>query len=59
MVMARSLLHAYLIILKLEETIAKCDRSKEIWTKQTKYQLEKSEFRKNGKFDFCNPLQSL
>ena len=30
MIMARSLLLSYLIILKLEETIAKSDRSKEI-----------------------------
>ena len=33
MIMARSLLLAYFIILKLEETIAKSDRSNEIGTK--------------------------
>ena len=37
MIMARSLFQAaYFIIVKLEETIAKRDRRKEIWIKQTK-----------------------
>ena len=35
-IMDSILLSAYLIVLKMAETIAKSDRSREIWTKQTK-----------------------